>query len=430
MNWLRSLFGFKGWEVSLAMRYLRTRRKDGGIAVIAIISYVGITLAVTALISTLSIMNGFQTEMVTRLLAFGGDAVLYGRPLNDFAHRDEMLKRVQAVPGVTQVTPYLTSAALIQSGVGDIDGAYVRGVAPEALRNTPIIARTIEKGGSLDTFGQGDYGGDGIVVGDGLATRLGLNAGDAVTLVSSGGSTAFGSTPRRKSYTIIGIFHSGVSDFDKATVYMPINQAQLFFDREDEWDMVEVKVKPELAYDIAKMRQPIVQAAGQGALYQDWTEQFSSLWGALNVERMAMRFILFFIVVIAALNIISGIVMLVKNKTRDIAILRTMGADRFSVTRIFFLTGSSIGAAGTLTGLVLGALFCTFIAQIQYFLEWVFHTKLFNPDIYYLDHVPAKMEPGEVAFVVIGSLLAACISTLFPSLWAAKLEPVEALRYE
>ena len=418
MDWLRTLFGFKGWEVSLAMRYLRTRRKDGGIAVIAIISYVGITLAVTALISTLSIMNGFQTEMVKRLLAFGGDAVIYGRPLNDFAHRDQMLDRVRAVPGVTGATPYLTSAALIQSGVGDIDGAYVRGVTPDSLRKTPIIAATIEKGGSLDTFGQGDYGGDGIVVGDG------------VTLISSGGSTAFGSTPRRKSYNIVGIFHSGVSDFDKATVYMPISQAQLFFDREDEWDMVEVKVKPELAYDIAKMRAPIVAAAGTGALYQDWTEQFSSLWGALSVERVAMRFILFFIVIIAALNIISGVVMLVKNKARDIAILRTMGADRSAISRIFFLTGSSIGAAGTASGLILGALFCTFIEQIQHALEWVFHTKLFPPDIYYLDHVPARMEPGEVAFVVIGSLLAACISTLFPSLWAAKLEPVEALRYE
>ena len=430
MNWLRALFGFKGWELSLALRYLRTRRKDGGIAVIAIISYVGITLAVTALISTLSIMNGFQTEMITRLLAFGGDAVLYGRPLNDFAHRDQMLDRVRAVPGVVQVTPYLTQAALIQSGTGDIDGAYVQGVQPDSLRKTPIIANTIEKGGSLDAFGQGEYGGDGIVVGDGLASRLGLGVGDSVTLVSSGGSTAFGSTPRRKSYTIIGIFHAGVSDFDKATIYMPIQQAQLFFDREDEWDMVEVKVKPELAYDIKGMRDPIVAAAGQGALYQDWTERFSSLWGALTVERVAMRFILFFIVIIAALNIISGVVMLVKNKTRDIAILRTMGCDRFSVTRIFFLTGSSIGAAGTLTGFVLGALFCTFIADIQHALEWVFHTKLFPPDIYYLDHVPAKMDPGEIAFIVVGSLLAACISTLFPSIWASKLEPVEALRYE
>ncbi len=428
MEVLRVLFGFKGWELSLAMRYLRTRRKDGGIAVIAIISFVGIALAVTALISTLSIMNGFRDEMVSRLLAFSGHAYVYGRPLNDFAHRDDLIKRLQTVPGVVEVTPYLTSAALIQTNAGDIDGAYVRGLSPDALKKTPLIATTIEKGGTLDTFGVGDYGGDNIVVGDGLATRLGLNAGDQVTLVSSGGSTAFGASPRRKSYTIGGVFHSGVSDIDKSTIYMPLTQAQLFFDREDEWDTIEIKVdKPDA---IAKWRQPIIAAAGAGAIYQDWTEQWASLWGALNIERTAMRFILFFIVIIATLNIISGVVMLVKNKTRDVAILRTMGADRSAVSRIFFLTGTTIGAAGTGTGLFFGVLFVVFIRQIQDFLEWLFHARLFDPNVYYLDHVPARMEPGEVIFVVVGSLLAACVSTLFPSLWAAKLEPVEALRYE
>ncbi len=428
MDVLRVLFGFKGWELSLAMRYLRTRRKDGGIAVIAIISFVGIMLAVTALISTLSIMNGFRDEMVSRLLAFGGHAYVQGKVVNDFAHRDEMLKRLRAVPGVTEVTPYLASAALLQSSAGDLDGAYVRGIAPDALRNTAIIRNTIEKGGTLDTFGVGDYGGDNIVVGDGLATRLGLNAGDQVTLISAGSSTAFGATPRRKSYTVGGIFHSGVSDFDKATIYMPLQQAQLFFDREDEWDVVEIKVKN--PSDMAPWRAPLVQAAGQGAFYQDWTEQFASLWDALKIERTAMRFILFFIVIIATLNIISGVVMLVKNKTRDVAILRTMGTDRSAISRIFFLTGTTIGAAGTACGLVLGVLFVTFIRQIQDFLEWALHVSLFNKDVYYLDHIPAKMEPGEVIFVVIASLLAACVSTLFPSLWAAKLEPVEALRYE
>jgi lipoprotein-releasing system permease protein len=427
MGFLKALFGFRPWEFSLALRYLRTRRKDGGIAVIAIISYIGIALAVTALISTMSIMNGFREEMLSRLLAFGGHGYLYGAPLDDFAHRDDMLKRLKAVPGVTQAAPFLTGAALIQSMNGDIDGAYVRGVEPDTLKNTAIIRDNI-KDGSLSQFGIGDYGGNVVMVGDGLAYRMGLRSGDEVTLVSPGGSTAFGATPRRVVYVVGGVFHSGVSEIDRAFVYLPLNQAQLFFDREDEWDMVEIKVAN--PYDIGAWRGQLLQAAGDRALFQDWTQTNGSLWGALQVERAAMGFILFFIVIIASLNIISGVVMLVKNKARDVAILRTMGADRSAISRVFFITGSTIGAAGTVSGLLLGVLFCTFIREIQHFLEWVFQTELFPKDVYFLDHVPAKMDPAEVTFIVIASLLAACVSTLFPSLWAAKLEPVEALRYE
>ncbi|MDI7774852.1 lipoprotein-releasing ABC transporter permease subunit [Asticcacaulis sp. EMRT-3] len=428
MNAVLSMFAFKRWEIDLAMRYLRTKRKDGGIAVIAIISFVGITLAVTALICVLSIMNGFRDELMSRTLAFGGHAYVGGQVIDDFAHRDDMLKRLKAVPGVTEATPLIDSPGLIESAHGETSLAYMRGVVPEDLKKTPIVSGTIEKGGSMAQFGVGDYGGNVVLVGDGLANELGLLPGDQVTLVSPGGSTAFGATPRRKVYTVGGVFKSGVSEIDKSFVYMPIQQAQLFFDREDEWDTVELKVdKP---YDIESYLPALHQAAGQGAVIATWKEQNAPLWGALKVERNAMRFILFFIVIIAMLNIISGIVMLVKNKTRDVAILRTMGADRSAISRIFFLTGTTIGATGTFSGLLIGVLFCTFIRQIQDFLEWLFHTSLFNKDIYYLDHVPAKMEPSEVIFVVVASLLAASISTFFPALWASKLEPVEALRYE
>lgn len=429
MGFLKALFGFQGWEFSLAMRYLRTRRKDGGIAVIAIISFAGIMLAVTALISVMSIMNGFRAEMLSRLLAFGGHAYVYGQAVNDFAHRDAMVERLRQVPGVTQASPFLLAAALIQSPTGSSDGTMVRGVEPGTLKNTPIIRDNVTEG-SLAQFGEGEYGGDVVMIGDGLADRLGLRPGDSVTLISPGGATAFGTTPRRVPYQVGGIFHSGVSEIDRSFVYMPLEQAQLFFGMDGEWTSIEIKVEDSKAHNIAAWRQGLIQAAGEGALYQDWTEQNASLWSALNVERSAMAFILFFIVIIATLNIISGVVMLVKNKTRDIAILRTMGASRASISRVFFLTGTTIGAAGTFCGLVLGVLFCTFIQQIQQFLEWVFNTKLFPADVYFLDHVPAKMDPTEVTFIVIASLLAACVSTLFPSLWAAKLEPVEALRYE
>ena len=428
MGAVLSLFRFKAWEFDLAMKYLRTKRKDGGIAVIAIISFVGIMLAVTALISVLSVMNGFRDEMVSRLLAFGGHEYVSGAPLNDFAHRDETLKRLRAVPGVTEVSPHIDSYGLVQSTHGETQATIMRGVAPDVLKGTEIVAKNIQKGGSLDSFGVGDYGGDNVLVGDDLAQNLGINAGDEITLMTPGGSTAFGAAPRRKAYTVGGIFSSGVSDIDKNFIFMPITQAQLFFDREDEWDVIELKVKK--PFDIEKYHDGIAAAAGPGAVVYTWKEINGSLWSALKIERTAMRFILFFIVIIAMLNIISGIVMLVKNKTRDVAILRTMGADRSSILRIFFIAGTTIGAAGTACGLLLGVLFCTFIGPIQHFLEWVFHTKLFDPSVYYLDAVPAKMEPTEVAFVVIASFLAACLSTFFPALWASKLEPVEALRYE
>jgi len=428
MDAVLSLLSPRSWEFDLALRYLRTRRKDGGIAVIAIISFVGIMLAVTALIATMSIMNGFRDEMMTRLLAFNGHAYVGGAPLNDFAHRDAMIKRLQSVPGVTEATPFITSPGLVQSALGQSGGALLRGVEPAALKANALIRDNIEKGGTLASFGQGDYGGNSVLLGDGLAKDLGVLPGDDVTLISPGGATAFGTAPNRKTYTVGGIFKSGVSDLDKAFIYMPLQQAQLFFGREGEWDTVEIKVSR--PYDIETYHDALVKAAGEGALYENWKEENASLWGALKIERVTMRFILFFIVIIAMLNIISGIVMLVKNKTRDVAILRTMGADRGAILRIFFIAGTLIGAAGTFAGLLTGVLFCTFIKQIQQFLEWVFHARLFDPNVYFLDTIPAKMEWSEVAFVVTGSLLAACISTLFPALWASKLEPVEALRYE
>lgn len=424
---LLSLLSFKGWELDLALRYLRTRRKDGGIAVIAIISFVGIMLAVTALISVLSIMNGFRDELMTRILAFNGHAYVYGAPLNDFAHREQSLEAIKKVTGVVEAYPQLDSPGLAQGGSGETALGYMRGIDATALKAKKIIADNIVAG-SLTVFGEGEYGGDQVLVGEGLAATLGLTAGDNITLMSPGGSTAFGAAPRRKVYTVGAVFASGVSDIDKAFIYMPLEQAQLFFDREDEWQLIEVKVAD--PYAVATLNAPLKAAAGEGALVEDWTQHNASIWGALQLERTAMRFILFFLVIIATMNIISGIVMLVKNKTRDVAILRTMGADRAAIARVFFLCGSMIGVAGTMAGLTLGVLFCTFIRQFQEFLEWVFKMKIFPPDVYHLTHVPAKLELGEVAFVVFGSILAACISTFFPALWASKLEPVEALRYE
>jgi len=422
------MLGFKLWEFDLALRYLRTKRKDGGVAVIAIISFIGIALAVTALISVLSIMNGFRDELLARTLAFSGDAYVYGHPLNDFAHRDDMIKRLRAVPGVTQVSPYVESYVLVQSQEGHAQPAAVRGINADILQQTTLIRDNI-KSGSLADFGKGDYGGNGIVVGQDLANDLNVGVGDQLELyTSSSGATAFGSAPTHKSYTIIGLFKSGVSQFDEGYIYMPLTQAQLFFGREDEWDVVEIMVDhPDR---IAGFHTPLKKAAGEGMSLQN-IRSFGGFQRRLNdVTCTAMRFILSFIVIIAMLNIVSGIVMLVKNKARDVAILRTMGADRPAIARVFFLAGTLIGAGGTVAGLLLGVLFCANIRGLQELIEHLFHVTVFDPKIYYLSFVPAKMEASEVAFVAISSLLAACASTYIPAAWAAKLDPVEALRYE
>jgi len=423
-----SLFRPKRWEIALAMRYLRTRRKDGGIAVIAMISFVGIALSVLALVAVLSIMNGFREELMSRMLAFNGHAYLYGQPLLPQPKRVDLIKRLKAVDGVVSVVPQLDSPGLVQSSTGALMPAYMRGISPNDLKAKDIITQNLSEGSSLAGFGAGDYGGDVILIGIGIAQNLGLRVGEELTLMSPGGATVFGAAPIRKTYKIGGIFQSGVSEIDKSFVYLPLEQAQLFFDREDEWDSLEIKVSD--PYKIATYREALALAAGEGSLIEDWAERNAAVWSALKIERTAMRFILFFIVIIATMNIVSGIVMLVKNKTRDIAILRTMGADRMSIARIFFMTGTLIGVFGTVLGLILGVLFSLFIRPIQETLEWVFQTKLFDPSVYYLSHVPAKMEVGEIVFIVLASVLAAMIASLFPALWASKMEPVEALRYE
>ena len=425
---LKETFAFRQWEFDLALKYLRNKRKNGGIAVIAIISFVGISLAFLALIATLSIMNGFQSELMSRLLSISGHAYVYGPPLNDLQHRDAALARIRHVPGVKSAEPIISAPGLAIGAYKSPQPVLIRGVMPAALKSNKLITNNLRDGGDLNLFGTGDYGGDFIVVGSGLADNLGLNPGDRLSLATLGGASAFGSGVAKKPYLVAAIFHSGVSDIDDASIFMPLAQAQLFFGREDDWDTVEIKVNDPMI--IESIEPGILKEAGPGARLQNWKEVNGAIWNALKFERNAMRFILFFVILIAALNIVSGIVMLVKNKTRDIAILRTLGAGRASITRIFFMAGAMIGAAGTGLGLVLGVLFVINIHPIQTFIEWITHSKIFDSKVYFLSQVPARLDVNEISAVVLFSLGAACLFSIFPARWASRMQPVEALRYE
>jgi lipoprotein-releasing system permease protein len=417
---------FSAWEIGLALRYLRAKRKEGGVALIAVISFIGIMLAVAVLISVMSIMSGFRTELLNRMLSFNGHMYVHGQVLQA-PDRDEALARIREVPGVVSVTPLTESPAMFTAH-GRTTGGIVRGIAPDDLDSMSFVYQSLDEEARA-RFGQGDYGGDNILIGQSLADQMGLRVGDLMTLISpQGGATAFGDLGTSKTYVVGGIFQSGAADYDRAYVFMPLEQAQLFFGKEGLWDAIEMKVEdPD---QVARYIQPVADAAGPGALVSDWRNTMAAFWSALKIERVAMGIILGLVVAIAAMNIISGIVMLVKNKGRDIAILRTIGASPSSILRIFFMAGATIGVAGTLAGLVLGLLFCWNIGAIQSFLEWVLQVQLFPADVYMLDGVPALVDPGDVFWVTVWSLLMSCVASLPPSWNASRIDPVEALRYE
>jgi len=413
---------FAPFEWMLSLRYLRARRKEGFISVIAGFSFLGIMLGVATLIIVMAVMNGFRQELLDKILGLNGHLLVQPleRPLTDW---QAVTDRIAKIPGIQLATPIVEGQALASSPF-NASGVLVRGIRGADLARLGSIARNIKQG-TLKNFDTAQ----GIVIGSRLAEQLSLRAGDNITLVAPRGEvTPMGTTPRIKTYKVAAVFEIGMSEYDAAFVFMPLPEAQAYFNRNA--DATAIEVYTDAPDRVDHFRKLIGDAAGRPVYMIDWRERNATFFNALEVERNVMFLILTLIVLVAALNIISGLIMLVKDKSSDIAILRTIGASQGAIMRVFLITGSAIGVVGTLAGFVLGTVVCLNIDGIRRFLSWLTNTDLFNRELYFLSKLPADMDVRETTAVLVMALALSFLATLYPSWRAARLDPVDALRYE
>jgi lipoprotein-releasing system permease protein len=437
---------FGPFERMLALRYLRAKREHGGLALISIVSVIGITLAVFALITIMSIMNGFRLELLSKVVGFEPHAyvITAGMPQERV---EQVMESAAARADVVAVEPMIIEQVLASAN-GVQTGVEVRGVRPADLRGNRLIVDGMEMmrearerdrlagvgwsrysdPGELGTFGEGELGAETIVVGSGFARQLGLLVGDRVALTTPKGAfLPTGRALRTKTYTVGGIFNVGNERYDQLSLFMPIEEAALFFGYDAGYPLVGVRVG-----DPDRI-EAFVEAMSADDIrdVRDWKTMNASYVTALIVERNVMRLIMMIVVAVTSLNIITGVLMLVKNKARDIAILRTIGATRAGVVRIFLMTGSLLGMVGVATGLVLGVLFVLNIHAIQLAIEAVTGFELFPKDVYMLEGgIPAQLQWSEVILVAAFAFAMSVVTTLIPSLWASRLDPVEALRFQ
>jgi lipoprotein-releasing system permease protein len=414
---------FAPFEWLIAGRYLRARRAEGFISVIAGFSFLGIMLGVATLIIVMAVMNGFRKELVGKILGLNGHVIVnkVGAPFTDY---DEVAKALAKIKDVKYAIP-LIEGQVMASTQAAATGGSVRGMTEAGMKALTILSGNLRYGSTLDDF----EAKEGIAIGTRLADQLRVTIGDTVSLVGPRGAcTPFGCIPRNKAYPVTAIFEMGMAEYDRIMIFMPLKEAQKFFNREAGADVIEVVTKDPETVDttVANMR-----GLGIPDLhFSDWRQRNETFIRVLDIERIMMFIILSLIVVVAAFNIISGLMMLVKDKGRDIGILRTMGATQGAIMRVFLITGAAIGVVGTLAGFVIGVVFTWNIEAIRQGIMWLTGRTVFDPNVYYLNRMPADMDPFETGMIVVMALLLSILATLYPSWRASRLDPVEALRYE
>ena len=413
---------FTRTERLLAFRYLRSRKRTGFVSVIAGFSFLGIMLGVATLIIVMSVMNGFRSELMGRVLGLNGQMGVYpewGDKLSDYESR---MKIVSDIDGVERVVPVIDSQVMASAGDSS-SGVMIRGMRAEDFINRPILKEKY-RGTPLTEFSENK-----VILGYRLARRLGVREGDTLTLISPKGNiTAFGTIPKMKSYRVLGTFDTAMFEYDDNYVFMPLDEAKSFFKMGDEVSHLEVFVPDMMRLD--DVLKTAVDKIDEGAMVYDWRHTNQAFFNAVEVERNVMFLILTLIIIVAAFNMISGLIMLVQDKAKDIAILRTMGLSRGGIQRVFLMSGLTVGLVGTMAGVILGLAFSYNIDAIKEWLEGLSGKELFSAEIYFLSHLPAEVNLQEVIVVTVMSLVLSLLATLYPSWKAGRTDPVEALRYE